>query len=609
MAVVQLSRIKHRRGPDADIDKVLLQESELGFTTDTGRVFIGGPKVNPNLPRKPKSPHNIEILTELSQVAPLTKYDYRNRDINNSEFPMDASNRASPDFKRYLQEKLDEVVSVGDYGANGDFNFETGEGTDNTHAIWKAAIDVTVMQQNKGLYFPAGAYLISQPALLPKNSTWIGEGKEKTFIVVTNPKASCVAHTAEIDALTLSDVDWENIGDFVGKNIKNVVDYISISGITFLFLGGENATNEDLAVLKLERSSKVMVHDCRLQGNWKCTETKGHFDEESSKYVRGEDILSVLIDGYGVDSKQFYFSNTEFKECSYAFYITDDNTSNIVLNETTLENLYSGIQLGRDYKYNGDPSLSKVTNGPRNFKVFNSYFHNIFDVCFAVVNAPDSCGHTSMNNIYDNYGLTACGQVDDGTNPPPEVAAIYVGNGVKGFTSFMDNFSYEDSATSAVAFVNDDKRIRYNVNDKHFIVNSYGTTVLPNAISAPGISVESNVASENENSFNITQTETEVEVATFDTNNATNLFVYYTIKTDLGNRSGKLIISYNNDDDFDWTDQSVDTNDLGVELDLDVRTSQTNQIELYVVCNSGSETSFTFKYQATYWNADAPENI
>lgn len=41
MAIDQISKIQLRRGPEADLASAVLDDGELGFTNDTGRLFIG----------------------------------------------------------------------------------------------------------------------------------------------------------------------------------------------------------------------------------------------------------------------------------------------------------------------------------------------------------------------------------------------------------------------------------------------------------------------------------------------------------------------------------------------------------------------------------------
>jgi hypothetical protein len=293
MAVTQISRIKLRRGLDENINKVLLQEGEMGFTTDSARLFVGSPNYDNNIsaPRTKSDPHNVEVLTELTPVAALTRYNYNYRDTQNPEFPTPLSNRGNSDYYQFLQEKLDESVSIKSYGAVGNYDPVTTIGVDDTTAIRKAAVDVTRpgVPEKRALYFPAGFYKISRPLIIPPNSTWIGDGINKTVIFMTDPNCYTVART--IPAMSISDVDewdWEKVLaaghnydvpelEVLFSNITSTsvrIENLSLYGITFVYLGFEQndmlrqSPQEDFAVLKLIYSANVDVTNCSFEANW-----------------------------------------------------------------------------------------------------------------------------------------------------------------------------------------------------------------------------------------------------------------------------------------------------------------------------------------------------
>jgi hypothetical protein len=81
MAVIQLSKILLRRGPETDLGTDTLDPGEFAFTSDTGRLFLGsdpaetGPWSNRTLfPYK-----NIEVLTEASLDTYARLHDRMNR--------------------------------------------------------------------------------------------------------------------------------------------------------------------------------------------------------------------------------------------------------------------------------------------------------------------------------------------------------------------------------------------------------------------------------------------------------------------------------------------------------------------------------------------------
>lgn len=84
MATVQISKIQLRRGPASDLPgqpsgtppsfPAGLDDGELGFTTDTGRLFVGQvTPVNgmPNYKRQSYPYQNIEVLTENSPLGAI----------------------------------------------------------------------------------------------------------------------------------------------------------------------------------------------------------------------------------------------------------------------------------------------------------------------------------------------------------------------------------------------------------------------------------------------------------------------------------------------------------------------------------------------------------
>jgi hypothetical protein len=73
MATVSITKIQLRRGRSSDLQTADLDEGELGYTTDTGRLFVGvGNDVGmPNYQRASFPYQNIEVLTENSPLQAI----------------------------------------------------------------------------------------------------------------------------------------------------------------------------------------------------------------------------------------------------------------------------------------------------------------------------------------------------------------------------------------------------------------------------------------------------------------------------------------------------------------------------------------------------------
>ena len=173
MAVVQISRIQHRRGrKNQGSGLPQLASGEIGWAIDAQELYIGNGSVSEGAPQV----GNTKILTEADDLLSLAgQYAYQ-RDVIQTGVSI-----SSP-VERTLQAKLDDVVSVRDFGALGD-------GTDQTVKIQRAIDQLFINSATKGLYksrvalhIPAGEYIISSPGLqIPPFANIVGDGVDKTF--------------------------------------------------------------------------------------------------------------------------------------------------------------------------------------------------------------------------------------------------------------------------------------------------------------------------------------------------------------------------------------------------------------------------------------------
>ena len=143
MPIVQISRIQHRRGKATDLPQ--LAAGELGWVIDDQKLYIGNGTLADGAPNI----GNTEIVTTGSSAfGAALKYLYHGY-LGDPGISGDATQRT-------LQTKLDERVSVKDFGAKGDGS------TDDASAINKAlekiyynAADKTDPRSRQILFFPA----------------------------------------------------------------------------------------------------------------------------------------------------------------------------------------------------------------------------------------------------------------------------------------------------------------------------------------------------------------------------------------------------------------------------------------------------------------------
>lgn len=201
MAVVQISRIQVRRGRKNDgIGVPRLSSGELAWAVDSQELYIGNGSVAEGAPYV----GNTKVLTEHDNILDLaTSYQFASNDtsIVNS-------------IPRSLQTKLDEYVSVLDYGAVADGS------TDCVEAFERAFEDLFQNSDNKfkkKLFVPNGVYYFASDLRIPSTAIIEGENQDQSVLNISSHNILFITFTGS------------EIGDFTSVNRPT---NIKISNIT-----------------------------------------------------------------------------------------------------------------------------------------------------------------------------------------------------------------------------------------------------------------------------------------------------------------------------------------------------------------------------------------
>lgn len=377
MAVVQISRIQVRRGQkNTGTGLPQLASGELAWAVDTQELFIGNGSVAEGAPFV----GNSKILTANDNILDLfEQYQYKKNDPtiqtgNDSNFPV----------QRTVQDRLDERVSIAEFGAVGDGI------TDDTAAIQRAINQLYLNPSNVGLVenrhvldFLPGTYKITSTIYVPSFTAIEGAGKDRTVISYNGTGS---AFEFVNDTSTIGNPSSINSSTFL-----NQCKHVSMKGFTV------NLTTLGSTAFKLNAVRVSNFDEIGIVGIWTLvtplTGISSAFELNALSSVvttQGNQFNRINIYGmpYGVYAKQDILSNT---------------FSNVLFNT-----LYKGISFGEG----ANLTSTGEQYGPRSNTVMNCFFIDILRQGIKVANGT---GNLTTLNRFINVGSNGGGNT--GTGP------------------------------------------------------------------------------------------------------------------------------------------------------------------------------------------------
>ena len=340
MAIVQISRITHRKGLSENLPQ--LAGAEFGWVIDERRLFIGNGTLQEGAP----AIGNTEILTQYSDIFAIAgTYTYKGEA---GGYTVVTGPTVGDNVQRTLQAKLDDMASVKDFGATGD-----GE-TDDTEAINRALYQLFCREINpqirRSLFFPAGVYRTTDPINIPPYAKLVGEGADSSIIQLgvaadSTVVADCVAQTAD---------SLQQIGINIGNNGAIAPRNIEIYGMTF-------QTDEEVDVFIVNNATQVLFQSVNFIGP---------YDEDyiynNPGAVTTADLRAVRFGS----SESYVTSFVNFDACRFSgssYALNEDNQLQaITIQNSKLDTFYQGVLLGTGTPVNG---------GAVGFRMM----HNLFD--------------------------------------------------------------------------------------------------------------------------------------------------------------------------------------------------------------------------------------
>lgn len=410
MPIITISKVEVRSGLYENLPQ--LSKGELGWALDTRQLYIGNGPISEGAPLV----GNTEILTQHSDILSVAdRYEYKG---SVAGYPHITGVDASNPTTRTLQLKLDESVSVKDFGAVGDGS------TDDTTAINRALYELFCRESNeeirRSLFFPAGIYLVTDVIKVPPYARLYGEGKNSSIIVQNSASPGKV--------VALSDSKHQ-----IDANLGN-------SGATFpQFI--------EMAFMSLRNDTVGSVMDVDLAKNCRFTNVRFDGNRTTTPTTVTSTVSCVNLTSTAVNqTRNIMFDQCDFRQNVFGV-LADDDMQSITFNGCTFEKLYKAVKLGENTSGSGSSVL-----GPRAVRITNSLFDSIYSVGLHVYNISDVI---SAFNYYKDVANALGGSGNPDTN-----VIIFGGDNN---SSVFDIFDRNDTDAEIYA------RVSYGTYDAYYL--------------------------------------------------------------------------------------------------------------------------------------------
>jgi hypothetical protein len=415
MAVIEIAKIQVRRGQELQTGVPQLDAGEFGWAEDTQNLYIGK-----RISEGANSDDNTRILTEIdldnilsllgakSTLTLTTVYEYRDGVVLNT-------------VPRLLQSKIDETVSLADFGVTPSFTATdiTANFQDAIEGLFGAPL---TSDTKRILKIPAGVYLINDTIDLPPHTILEGEGSGITklnLVSATKPMFRTVDNTGE-GTLSLMDFDAGRARD------------VSLKGMTLQHVV---TTTNTKALLALNNVYGASIDDVEFT----TTGTATYHSFGIGISMAGEESGPNM----GRECANIHISNCKFSSLSVAVEGTGSVTRSIIRNNT-FEYLNQGVKF----------HTINTTPAPVNSNISDNRFERIKNQAIFVGTSSNVTGHLSENNYFISVGN---GVLEDDDAPTSAQSSVITFNS-DGNKSVNDNFNRlavaNNTATSASWYFN-----------------------------------------------------------------------------------------------------------------------------------------------------------
>ena len=384
MAVIEIAKIKVRRGQELQTGIPKLDPGEFGWAEDTENLYIGK-----RISEGADSDENTRILVErdldifkalaLNTGTVTSAYKYR-----------DGTEYLTSTTVTTVQQKLDSFnPSLTDFGL--ELTTLTNVVTDITQPLKYAIRDLfgdpagnpslQPKEARRKLLIPAGNYSVTELIELPPYSSLIGEGMGLTNIVFENSTTSLFKTV---------DAEGNEFGSML-TGVKRSRD-IRIEGMTIQYSTSSISNNP---LISLDDVSTAYVEDCRFGTYFSSTSTTTYGLTSTGTGISLRGTGGGVIDVTAANN--IHINNCIFDGLNIAIEGTGTVVRPVIENNV-FNNLQQGVKL----------HTIDASNPPQNGYITENRFQNIVREAIYVGTSSIATNHLSSNNFF--------AQVGNGTN-------------------------------------------------------------------------------------------------------------------------------------------------------------------------------------------------
>ena len=424
MAVIEIAKIQVRRGQELQTGVPQLDPGELGWAQDTEHLYIGK-----RISEGASTDENSRILTDRdlenifnligSTVTQAIVYQYREN--------VDHIHATT----RTLQSKLDDFVSITDYGVipSSTATDITDNLVDAIDDIFRNSTELSYQRRDsrRRLLIPAGNYYVNQAVELPPYTVLQGEGQGLTTLTLIN---SSTYMFKTIDAL---DQDFESAGMESGVNRAREVE---IKGMTLEY--AVTATS-NYALLSLDNVLNARIEDVEFRTSIDPTSTTTYGLVTVGKGV------SIRGTGGGIGSGDSNLcENITIEHCKFdSLLIGVEGTGSVVrtvIEKSIFNNLNQGVKMH---------TIASLP-GPSNGYLRDNRFQNIVNEAIFIGTSSERTNFVSENNLFVQVG-NGTGLDDTVTSAFSPILRFY-SSGNKSFNDYFQRQAVANSTTTSASF-------------------------------------------------------------------------------------------------------------------------------------------------------------